>query len=83
MFFEKYMGENKNNISPIKNPFENDKVENITFHMLKSYITKDFYWFGIVKFQNGNTKGEFRTQDYSANQFNDCVSEIHNLLKNI
>lgn len=54
-----YKEETKNNVvSVIKDPFLESKIKGITIRYNGDALFRGSYWYVVVDFQNGNTKGE-------------------------
>ena len=77
----KLLGENNNKISLLKDPFQKEKINGMSF-FLHSFGNR-MYWEGTIKFQNGNTGGSFKTKEYKADEFLLCVKEAEELIKNL
>lgn len=80
-FIKEKEEENKTLPSPISNPFKSDKIKKIWFIMDEWGGTK--YWYGKIEFQNKRTSGEYKTQEYPVDQFNECVKDIENTIKSL
>lgn len=68
------------NMSIILDPFQTDCVTNVGIHFNNSGITNP-YWYGYVKFKNGNTEGEQRTN--KTKTFEEIVVEIRQILNSL
>lgn len=59
---------NSNHAAPppsvIKDPFNKNQITSILIKFNGEY--RQSYWYGVVEFRNGNTRGEQRTKDCSS-----------------
>jgi hypothetical protein len=67
-------------ISVIKDPFQTNCITNVGIHFSNSGYSKP-YWYGYVKFKNGNTQGEQTTNQTQS--FEEIVVEIRQILNSI
>jgi len=59
-----YIGtEKESKLSIVQDPFKKDKVDSISIMMEKVIFSKEYYWYAMVRFKNGNTSGSQRTSD--------------------
>lgn len=80
-FIKEKEKENKTLPSPITDPFKSDKIKKIWFIMSEWGGTK--YWYGKIEFENNQTSGGYKTKEYPADKFNECVKEIENTIKSL
>lgn len=73
-------GEGEEQVSIIMNPFQTDCVTNISINFTNSVLGNP-YWYGYVKFKNGNTEGEQRTSKHQT--FEEVVVEVKQILDSL
>lgn len=74
--------ENENNrLSIIVDPFTQDSLESVSINYRKNPFSNECYWYGVVKFKNGNTAGEQRLGNCQT--FEEIVLQVKNLLNEI
>lgn len=71
--------EDAKSISVIKDPFQTNCITNVSINFTNGISTP--YWYGYVKFKNGNTEGEQRTN--RTQSFEEIVAEIKQILNSI
>ena len=81
-FIKEKEEENKTLPSPITDPFKSDKIDTIFFVMRTDYKGEK-YWYGKIVFSNNRTSGEYKTQEYPVDKFNECVKDIENTIKSL
>lgn len=54
-------------------PFTKECVEGIHIHASKGWFTEKFWFRGIIKFKNGNTKGE---QTFEGSSIEDLLTQM-------
>lgn len=67
MFSELFRINSNNKISPVNNPFSKTCITDVTVCGRKRMFGEDWYFSGIIKFQNGNTSGEHKIEGDSMN----------------
>ena len=72
--------EESRTISVIKDPFQTNCITSVSINY-SSGIIGNPYWYGYVKFKNGNTEGEQRTN--KTQSFEEIVVEIRQILNSI
>lgn len=73
--------EGENGLSVIVDPFLTDSLEGLSINYTKSSFSKDSYWYAIVRFQNGGTKGEQRLGNCET--FEEIVIQVKHLLNEL
>lgn len=68
-------------ISVIKDPFQTNCITNVAIHYSSGSGYVQPYWYGYVKFKNGNTFGEQNTSHVSS--FEEIVVEMRQILNSI
>jgi hypothetical protein len=71
--------EDAKSISVIKDPFQTNCITNVSINFTTGFSNP--YWYGCVKFKNGNTQGEQRTSNTQT--FEDIVVEIKQILNSL
>jgi hypothetical protein len=59
-----------NKIDVLKNPFDKDKITNISLSYRKVMFEKIFSWTARVEFTNGNTSGSQRFEVKDSTEYN-------------
>ncbi len=73
--------EESRTISVIKDPFQTNCITNVGIHFSNGLGFGNPYWYGYVKFKNGNTEGEQRTN--KTQTFEEIVIEIRQILNSL
>ena len=73
--------EEDNGLSIVVDPFNQHSLEAISINYRKNTFNDDCYWYGVVKFKNGNTAGEQRLGNCQT--FEEIVLQVKNLLNEI
>jgi hypothetical protein len=72
--------EESKTISVIKDPFQTNCITNVGIHFSNNGFSNP-YWYGYVKFKNGNTEGEQKTNHTQS--FEEIVVEIRQILNSL
>jgi hypothetical protein len=80
-FIEEKEKEKQTFPSPITDPFKSDKIKKI-FIIMSDWGGRK-YWYGKIEFNNNRTSGEYKTQEYPVDQFQECVKDIENTIKSL
>lgn len=72
--------EEETRVSIIKDPFTKEKITSFSMNMSTSYRGNKYFW-GHVKFKNGNTEGTQNTQDHET--FESLYLEIKQIFESI
>lgn len=73
--------EESRSISVIKDPFQTNCITNVSINYSDGGGFATPYWYGFVKFKNGNTEGEQRTN--KTQSFEEIVVEIRQILNSL
>ena len=73
--------EESRSISVIKDPFQTNCITNVSINYSDGSGFAKPYWYGFVKFKNGNTEGEQRTN--KTQSFEEIVVEIRQILNSL
>lgn len=64
----------ENKVSLIKDPFETSCIQRVYMVSYRNWDGKTFTTYGVVEFQNGNTKGE---QKIEAQNLGELIEKVY------
>ena len=67
------LGNGKNYLSPVNDPFNKDSLESVWISIRRRTFEEGYNISGKVEFKNGDTKAE---QQFKGETFDDCVLKI-------
>lgn len=71
---------NNNEIpSIINDPFKSTKIVDIMIRFRVSAITEKQYWYAVIDFENGRTKGQQKTPDCA--DFKEVMIEVNKIIQ--